>query len=96
METLQKKSLFWDVDTQIMDKEQNKRFIVERILARGDVDDFRFALETYGQDMLKKIFLKARTLDRKSLAFWCAYFNIDKKQCTEKPSLLKQVAFWKK
>jgi hypothetical protein len=96
METLQKKSLFWDVDSQAMDLQQNKSFIIERILARGDVDDFRWAVGTYGSDTLKNILLKAKTLDPKSLSFWCFYFNIDRALCTEKPSLLKRAAFWKK
>lgn len=96
METLQKRSLFWDVDFKTMDLEQHKRFIIERILARGDVDDFRFAQEKYGDAALKEALLKAKTMDRKSLSFWCLYFNIDKQQCTEKPSLLKRAAFWKK
>lgn len=96
METLQKRSLFWDVDFKTMDLEQNKRFIIERILTRGDVEDFHWAQKKYGDKDLKETLLKAKTLDRKSLSFWCFYFNIDKKQCTEKPSLLKRTAFWKK
>jgi hypothetical protein len=96
METLQKRALFWDVDRESIDPERNKRFIIERILARGDVDDVRWAQGLYGRSTLKEILLKAKTLDRKSLSFWCNYFNIDKRQCIQKPSLLKRAAFWKK
>lgn len=96
METLQKRTLFWDVDRESIDPERNKRFIIERILARGDVDDFRFAEGLYGSDTLRETLLKAKTIDRKSLSFWCFYFNIDKQRCIEKPSLLKRAAFWKK
>lgn len=96
METLQKRTLFWDVDRESIDPERNKRFIIERILARGDVDDFRFAESTYGDDAIRETLLKAKTIDRKSLSFWCFYFNIDKQRCIEKPSLLKRAAFWKK
>ena len=96
METLQKRDLFWDVDYGSIDPERNKRFIVERILARGDVDDFRFAQGLYGDDALKQVLLNAKTLDHKSLSFWCFYFNIDKQRCIQKPSLLKRAAFWKK
>jgi len=96
METLQKRTLFWDVDQKNIDPKRNKRFIIERILARGDVDDFRFAQGVYGDDSIKETLLKAKTIDRKSLSFWCFYFNIDKQQCIRKPSLLKRAAFWKK
>ena len=94
METLRKKALFWDIDLDLLDSERHKSFIIERILGRGDVDDVRFARERYGDDVLKKTFLKSKTLDRKSLTFWCSYFNLDISQCISKPSLLKRVAFW--
>lgn len=96
METLQKQSLFWDVDRESIDPERNRRFIIERVLARGDEDDFRWAQKVYGNDVLKETLLKAKTLDQKSLSFWCFYFNIDKQRCIQKPSFLKRAAFWKK
>lgn len=96
METLEKQTLFWDVDRASIDPEHNKRFIIERILSRGDIDDIRWAHEFYGDDILREVLLKTKTLDRKSLSFWCFYFDIDKRQCIQKPSLLKRAAFWKK
>ena len=96
METLQKRVLFWDVDQENIDPQRDKYFIIERILARGAVDDVRWAQGMYGDSVLKETLLKAKTVDQKSLSFWCFYFNIDKQQCIEKPSLLKRAAFWKK
>lgn len=96
METLKKRALFWDVDFKTIDTKRHKRFVIERILARGDVEDFHFAERLYGSDALRETLLKAKTIDQKSLSFWCFYFNIDKRQCIEKPSLLKRSAFWKK
>lgn len=96
METLQKRSLFWDVDPKMMNPERHRRFIVERILVRGDVEDVRWAQKFYGSDALKEILLEAKTIDPKSLSFWCSYFNLDTQRCIRKPSLLKRAAFWKK
>lgn len=96
METLQKRDLFWDVDSGSIDPKQSRRFILERILLRGDVDDVRWAQAFYGDDALKEVLLQARTIDKKSLSFWCFYFNIDKQRCIQKPSLLKRAAFWRK
>ncbi|MDP3957510.1 MAG: hypothetical protein Q8Q10_03355 [bacterium] len=96
METPQKRALFWDIDLEAMDLKQHKYFIIERILARGDADDFRWAEKAYGNGVLKETLLQAKTLDKKSLSFWCFYFNIDKQQCIQKPLLLKRSAFWKK
>jgi hypothetical protein len=94
METLRKKALFWDIDLDSLDPEQNKRFVIERILGRGDVDDVRWARERYGDEALKETLLLSRTLDRKSLSFWCSYFDLDTSLCIPKPSLLKRAAFW--
>lgn len=96
MKTLQKRTLFWDIDPSSIDSKQNQRFIIERILARGDVDDVRWAKSFYGDEAVRVALLSAKTLDSKSLSFWCSYFNIDKQQCIQKPSLLKRAAFWKK
>ena len=45
METLKKKSLFWDVDA--IDIEKNEKFIMGRILDFGDADDFKCSLSLY-------------------------------------------------
>lgn len=94
METLRKKALFWDIDLDALDPERNKRFIIERILARGDVDDVRWAKSHYGDEDLKETLIASKSLDRKSLSFWCSYFNFDASICISKPSLLKRAAFW--
>ena len=96
METLEKRALFWDVDPKTIDPDENGRFVMERILARGDVDDIRWAQKFYGDGALKETLLKAKTIDPKSLSFWCFYFNLDRALCIQKPSLLKRAAFWKK
>ena len=94
METLRKKALFWDVDTDSINPERNRRFIVERILSRGDTDDVRWAREYYGDDVLRETVSVSKSLDAKSLSFWCSYFDLDISQCIPKPSLLKRAAFW--
>lgn len=76
MRTLSKQILFWDVDRKTMDPERHKRFIIERILARGDVEDFRWAKDRYGADILKEVLMTAKTLDAKSLSFWATYFSL--------------------
>lgn len=94
MKTLEKNSLFWDVTHSELDPIIHQRFIVERILARGDMDDLAWANAKYGEDVLKETFLSAKSLDRRSVAFWSHYFNIDPTLCTKKPSQLRQEPFW--
>jgi hypothetical protein len=94
METLQKTSLFWDVID--INPQKHAQFIIERILAYGDEADFNWAIDFYGKEKVKDYFLKSKTLDKKSLSFWCQYFNLNKEKCIQKQSTQKQSAFSKK
>lgn len=94
METLAKRSLFWDTDK--IDLQKNKNFIIERILSFGDEEDFLWAVNSYGKEEIKSTLLKSKALDNKSLSFWCQYFNINQKKCLKNQSAKKQSLFWKK
>ncbi|MFA4998417.1 MAG: hypothetical protein WC514_00085 [Candidatus Paceibacterota bacterium] len=94
METLQKVSLFWDV--RDLDPQKHARFIIERILAFGDENDFSWAVGFYGKEKIKECFLKSRSLDRKSTSFWCQYFNLGHLKCIQNQLIKKQNIFWKK
>lgn len=94
MQTLTKKSLFWDVAK--VDPRKNEKFIIERILNYGDEEDFRWARESYGDKRVKATVLKSRALDNKSLSFWCQYFNLDQNKCLKNQSTKKQGLFWKR
>ncbi len=94
METLKKSSLFWD--TEDVDPQKNERFVIERILAYGDETDFKWAVTFYGKEKLKNNFLKIKTLDKKSLSFWCQYFKINPSLCIQNQLVSRQSAFWKR
>jgi hypothetical protein len=94
MKTLEKKSLFWDVKTP--DPKTNSRFIIERILNFGDEEDFRWAVKFYTKEKIAQELLKIRTLNKKSLLFWCLYFNVNKEKCLNQQSTREQNAFWKR
>ncbi|MEK7161953.1 MAG: hypothetical protein AAB729_04680 [Patescibacteria group bacterium] len=91
METLQKKTLFWDVGN--LDPQKDCNFIIGRILNFGDEIDFNWAKEFYGLEKIKQTLKESRQLDKKSLYFWCQYFNIDKSECTNKLLTNKHSAF---
>ncbi len=96
MKTLEKTSLFWDVTPAELDKDKHSRFIIERVLARGDLDDLAWAKSNYGEDALKQAFIGAKTLDKRSVTFFGHYFNIDPSLCIQKPSHLVQEPYWKR
>lgn len=89
-----RQSLFWDVDPKTIDPQKHARYIIERVLLRGDVEDFRRVMETYGEEKIKESVLQNKTLDKRSQNFWCLYFNIKPSLCTKNQSTLKQSPFW--
>lgn len=96
MKTIEKQHLFWDVDLEKIDLEKNKCFIIERILARGDLDDFKWAFSFFGEELIKDTLINAKALDAKSQNFWCVYFNVNKSKCTQNQLMKKQSAFWRR
>lgn len=94
METLNKTSLFWDVKE--VDPQKNKRFVIERILTFGDIEDFKWAANFYSEKELKNAFLKSRGVDKKTANFWKLYFNISSKEWDKIQSARKPSAFWSK
>ncbi|RKX17303.1 MAG: hypothetical protein DRP35_11170 [Candidatus Zixiibacteriota bacterium] len=73
------KHLFWDVDISEVDVEKHVRFIVERVVTRGNLNDFKLLLKTYTKKMIAQNVVKIRSLDKKTINFLSIYFDIDKK-----------------
>jgi hypothetical protein len=82
--TLQR-TLFWDVNPDLVDWQTHARFVVERVVTRGSLEDWREIVRYYGWERLGAEVVKIRSLDRKTLAFCSAVFEIPKEQfkCTQ-------------
>lgn len=89
-----RQSLFWDVDPKKIDPKKHARYIIERVLLRGDLEDFRRIMEAYGEEKIKETVLHNKTLDKRSQNFWCLYFNIKPSSCTKNQLMLKRSPFW--
>jgi hypothetical protein len=72
--------LFWDIDLNSLDEEKNKRLIIERVLNRGTVDEFRQILSYYGDDTIKRVVVNIGTFDNKTLEFVHTFFHIPKEK----------------
>ena len=89
-------TLFWDCDMNDLDVQKHARFIIERILSRGEVNDFSWAKKTYGDKKLKEVVVQNRTLDKRSQNFWCSYFHIQPTVCTQNPLNKEHEQLWKR
>ncbi len=72
--------LFWDVDLKKIDEEKHKPYIIQRVLSRGNVLDFKNITSFYKQEELRGEIKKIRSLDVKSANFAAFYFSIPKNE----------------
>ncbi len=71
---------FWDIDIKVLDLQKHRRFIIFRMLERGNWPDFKALIEYYGRETVKGDLIKARYIDRKSLRFCSFYFNVPQEE----------------
>lgn len=76
MELQLRASLFWDVNLESIDLQQHRASVIERITTRGRLDEFREILNYYGWDIVKQTLLQTRYLDKVTLAFCSALFDL--------------------
>ena len=73
-----RQSLFWDTNVKTMDLQQHKASIIERVLMRGSWEEYHEMMSFYGKNTVREVVLNARYLDKRTLAFCAAIFNIPK------------------
>ena len=72
------KALFWDVQFDSLDIETHARFIIERVVSRGNLADWNLLKKTYGKKRIQQEALQIRSLDQKAVSFLSAYFGMEK------------------
>ena len=69
-------NLFWDANIEGIELQKHKRYIIERVLTRGRIEDFRKLLTLYSNDEIKTELRKSKDLDSKTRHFSSWYFQI--------------------
>ena len=63
--------LFWDIDREQMDVERHSAGLIQRVLERGNLQDWRLTRDFYGMDRIVADCKRLRTLDPMALSFIC-------------------------
>lgn len=71
-----RRTLFWDTDYAKLDWEKNASYIVDRVMQRGTVEDFKTILAHYGRKRLREIIKNLRYMDKRPMYFASVYFQI--------------------
>ena len=72
--------LFWDVDVNTISFDQNKEFIVSRVLDYGLIKDWKILNKHLSVDQIAQIAMNIKDIDPKSLSFISALSNIPKEK----------------
>jgi hypothetical protein len=68
--------LYWDVDRATVDVDRHRRFMIPRIMDRGALADVTAAWAYYGEACVRDTLLSARSLSKKTIAFFANQFNL--------------------
>ncbi len=79
------RSLFWDCDFDSLDLDENLRFVIRRILDRGDWDAITWLRKTAGDPAIRDWFLttNGRGLDPPRLRFWALILDLPEDRVDE-------------
>ena len=68
--------LFWDVDPETIDDRLHCRYVIQRVLERGSLDDIRAAVAHYTMPFMIAEAQCIRSLDPVTLAFAACLGNV--------------------
>jgi hypothetical protein len=67
--------VLWDVDPATVDPERHAGFLVQRVLERGRMKDWKLLCELYGLERIEAVAAELPQLEPKAHAFCAAVFN---------------------
>ena len=68
--------LFWDVDRGTIDENAHRRYVIERVLERGELSDLRKMVAHYTMPVVVAEAQQMRSLDPVTLAFAACLGNV--------------------
>lgn len=71
---------FWDVDFDKIDFTENARFVIEKVITRGKLEDFISLRTYYGDEKIKQEIIKTRWLSDLDIYFCCTVFDLEPQQ----------------
>jgi succinate dehydrogenase flavin-adding protein (antitoxin of CptAB toxin-antitoxin module) len=66
---------FWDTDLSKIDMEENKQYIIERILELGDQEAVRWIFSHFSLKEIKKTLEESKRISQKSKNFWFIFLE---------------------
>lgn len=73
------KRIFWDVNFDALDYENDKRFIIDKVMNYGLWDDFVALMHFYGKETVRKEVVQVAFFKKDVLNFLCFYLKLNLK-----------------
>ncbi|NJN33352.1 MAG: hypothetical protein HC817_02950 [Saprospiraceae bacterium] len=69
-------SLFWEFNVDTIDLQKHQVTVIERITLRGRFEEYLEMVKYYGKETVKNTLLNVRYLDKRTLSYCSATFNV--------------------
>ncbi len=76
MMDLLRKELFWDVNPKTVDIYKHIRFVIERVLTRGELEDWKMIKQIYSLNQLREYVVQMRNMEPRLLSFCSVVLDI--------------------
>lgn len=97
IETIPKevKTLLWDAKIEDISLKDHAKYIIERVLEFGDINEDKWLKKVYTQEEIIEVIKKSKQLSEKTANFYAILFNIDKSdvECLKNPYTQRQNRF---
>jgi hypothetical protein len=74
-----RETLFWDINPAKLNTDNSKSLIMERVLTRGNLEEFKQLIHFYTITELSQTVIKMANLDNRTLNFIAEYLNLPKR-----------------
>ena len=89
------KKLFWDTDIDKLDAEEDKFFIISRILENGDSPEIKWMRRNYDKSEIIDVLKNSRQISPKSANYWAIIYNYNGDiRCLQKEYLNRRKKHW--
>ena len=82
------RALFWDMQMESLDPESHAKQIIARVVERGGLEGWHRIRRHYGDEKLRQVVTRLRTLEPRTVHFLCLMLNLNKDDfrcCTSRP-----------
>lgn len=74
------RSLFWDTNPDTVNFDKSARYVIEKVVTRGQFEDWQEIKRYYGLETIKQQVVRSRDLDPRTLNFLSNLLDIPKEK----------------